>query len=216
MTEEPTPQILRPDGKPVKAEPSNLLILTDKENDGIAKPYQHWQEEVDRLTPKGTLKVDKEKGFEDNLQYDDPSLKNMTPVERPKEMPRSLPPEFCPLCGKYDVGLSIRKSPLLYHFMHNFAGVDIKIGSAVQCYVMDKCMRKLIDGDDEEVEDRVIDTSMAASFRTDCKRAKAYIIEERIVDYMRIKYLTGHDKDSAIFGDDTRKERFAHKEDLAT
>lgn len=204
------PKILGPAGTPIVGNdaPVNQLILTDKHDDGIKKPYQHWQAEVDRRTVKGTMRpFDFEKGFSDDLQYG-ANDNDLTPPEKTLNS-RSLPPDFCPMCDKFGIPTTVKKERAITIFRNDYPGLGIKPGDSVEYYCCQWCVLRNVTGEDD---DSVIDTDYAPRFRWDEKRNKAVIIEERIVAYMQERHAVG-DRGSAVYGDETRKERFAHEDE---
>lgn len=212
--------ILGPDGKPVDtgttdgaetptpaSQDQNLLIFTDKGYDDVKKPYQAWQEEVDRLTPKGIETFDSEKGFEDALKYDGQAEKTLSKAEREGPLPWSLPPNFCPYCNRNYISTHTKKARGMWIFVRQYEGLGIKPGDKLEHYACLKCLRAYVEGDDET--ESVIHTDAAPMFRSDAKKNKAWVVEERLVAYVQSRFAVG-DR-NAVFGDETRKERFAEK-----
>lgn len=186
----------------------NLLIFTDRGYDDIKKPYQHWNAEVDRMTPKGWETPESEKGVEW-----DKDPKTLHDASR-EILPKSLPPEFCPLCGSHTAGLSITKSRALHVFNKEYPGINVKRGDSVEHYIEDRCYNKLLEGRYKDLgfDDYVIDLpDDVVSYRYKSPR---WVIEDRIIEFIQAQHMKGHDEESAVYGDDTRKERFADKEDV--
>lgn len=194
----------------------NLLIFTDRGYEDIKKPYQHWNAEIDRMTPR---KLEQE-AWEKGVKWgEDP--KNLHDAHR-EYKPLSLPPTFCPLCkgpegnGNYRVGLSIDKSKVMHVFQRSYPGLGIFAGvTACEHFIEDRCFRKMFDealNEDLGIEQTRI--QLPDDVAAHQRKARRWQIEERIVNYIRTMQQTNQDPDKAIYGDDSRKERFAEKEEI--
>jgi hypothetical protein len=177
----------------------NLLLFNDPDK---KNPYSHWQSEVDRLTKKPLPPSPKDVGFA-------PSEAELKKVhsEKPKNLAKELPPEFCPYCPPEkgnDVPATTGKARGMFIFRDAHPELKIEENATIMHYMCEPCAKEVFFPSRKTLllPDRWWD---------DQKQSEHKLVESRIIDYIksqRAKGVTG-----SIFGSEERIERFKHLED---
>lgn len=194
-------RILRPDGNlATPGNMHNLLIFggTGDASQGERSTYNDWQRAVDAVTPKGRPKSAEEG---DNLEYNDGAAR------APKQYDViSLPPNFCPYCGKTDVTRSKRaECASLACINQEYPGLGLNQGHAVSHWMCLRCAETIF----FEKHDSTLNYSETYwQSKREERRAK---FEKNIIEFISSQVQKGNRR--AVLGDDSRIERFKHLDD---
>lgn len=116
----------------------------------------------------------------------------------------SLPPNFCPFCGRTDIPAEDRRAVGLFLMAHAHPEIHLKEQDAVSHITCDGCAERLAWPDEYDTT-LILGKGLAKrSFRSECER--------NIVGYIKAQQMSG--VTGAILGDETRREKFKENDEV--